>query len=156
MNRACLRVLPLAVAGWGLLGPGGCYRAEIDITEPTADSAANGAGASSDAGPSDAGAAGARCDPTPLSDAENACHSFLPDKKECSVQDPDGWNGCYDGGCSVCADVTQKFPFYVWWHPCCQLNTRCTSDLRVKCNARCPSPVDHDAVMPCWTAMSDH
>ena len=146
MSRACLRVLPLAAVAWGLLGPGGCYRAEIDIAQPASASAS-----------SDAGAAGASCDATPLSSADDDCrNSFLPDNEQCSVQDPNGWNGCYNGGCSVCADVTREFPFYFLWHPCCQPNTVCTSDLRVKCNERCPPPVDHDRVMPCAMKMLNY
>jgi hypothetical protein len=122
-----------------LFGHAGCYRAVIDIADSDAGSAAGAAGE-----------AGVLCDATPLSNSDLACRGLLPNKEQCSVQDPNGWNGCYDGGCGVCADVLQEFPFYFNWHPCCQANDKCTSDIRVKCNERCPPPVPRDRITPCW------
>jgi len=119
-------------------------RAVIDIADADAGSA-----------PGDAGASGAVCDQTPLSSTDSACRGNLPNKEQCSAQDVNGWNACYDGGCSVCADVLQAYPFYFKWHPCCQQNDSCTSQLRVKCNERCPPPTARDQVMPCWAKMSD-
>ncbi|MEP7052041.1 MAG: hypothetical protein ABJB12_16870 [Pseudomonadota bacterium] len=133
MSRARFRGLPVALLVWGLFGHGGCYRAQIDIAD------------------GDAGATEPACDSTPLSSDYADCHGLLPDKQQCSVPDPNGWNGCYDGGCTVCSDVLQAFPFYFAWHPCCQPNDFCTSELRGRCNERCPAPGARDQVKPCWS-----
>lgn len=155
MKRARLRGLSLALLVGGMFSHGGCYRAVIDIAETDAGGTPGGGDGGDGGGGGDGGATAAACDPTPLDDADVTCRGILPTKAQCSVQDPKGWNGCYDGGCEVCADVAQDYPFYFKWHPCCQANLKCTSDVRVKCNARCPPPVARDQVMPCWAETSN-
>jgi len=160
----------------GALGFSACYRAEIDVY-PEADAAVGGAGATATAGSDGAagsageartsggaggaagtaGAAGAGaiagsadCDGNPVDDTQLECRTFLPSKSQCAEQDATGWNGCTDGGCNVCVDVSVDYAYYFSWHPCCTPNLYCAASTRVKCNSRCPAPTAHDRVRPCW------
>lgn len=117
----------------------GCYRAQIDVqADGAAGSAASGSGGD------------AECADASVDVAQFECRTLLPTKSECASQDSEGWNGCVDGGCNVCADVTTKYPYYFAWHPCCEPNLYCAASQRVKCNARCPAPTANDRVRPCW------
>jgi len=148
----------------------GCYRAEIALSVFDGDAAAAGsAGAAAPGGssgtdgrsagsggmPDGAGestsGAGGICVDT-VDDVQLSCRLHLPSQTECSAQDPDGFNGCSQGGCIVCDDVTSAYPYYFKWHPCCQPNSGCATSQRVKCNARCPAPGPRDKIAPCWLA----
>lgn len=155
----------------GVLGFFACYRAQIDLV-PEADAAAgnagaivagsNGSGGSSAGAQAAGGAAGAvesagsgGCDGSAVADAELECRTVLPSKSQCATQDPSGWNGCADGGCNVCVDVSVDYAYYFSWHPCCTPNLYCAASTRVKCNSRCPAPTPHDRIPPCWLVRSN-
>jgi hypothetical protein len=73
------------------------------------------------------------------------------DRAYCSVQDLEGWAGCYSGGCAVCIEGVADYPYYFDWHPCCEPNPNCNSNNShvTKCDARCPAPTERDKVPPC-------
>lgn len=121
-----------------------CYRAEIDLglLGGTSPDSGGEAGASSAAEPA--------CDETQVEAEQARCRLLLPTRAACTEQDTEGWAGCYDGGCAVCADSVTDYPYYFDWHPCCQPNTTCHSNPPIKCNARCPAPTERDKVRPCW------
>lgn len=130
-----------------------CYRAQIDVrTDGSAGQAGAGFGAAGSGGSADAPADGgdAGCLDAAVEDAQFECQTVLPTKSECASQDANGWNGCVDGGCSVCVDVLRKYPYYFSWHPCCEPNLYCAASAHVKCNARCPAPTEQDRLRPCF------
>jgi hypothetical protein len=131
-----LRALPLSLSLAAT--PMGCYRAEIDLSPVLDESESTETGE------------GASCDDSPLDATQVGCRLLLPTRAECSVQDAEGWSGCYDGGCSVCTKSVRDYPYYFDWHPCCLPNDDCHSNSPLKCNARCPNPTEHDKVKPCF------
>jgi len=91
------------------------------------------------------------CEELVFSADDTTCHiTKKPTPAMCS-QDPEGWAGCYDGGCTVCTlnHLVPGYPHYFDWHPCCSPNDTCSTHDPVKCDARCPKPTDHDRVAPC-------
>jgi hypothetical protein len=145
-----------ALTLWALLllsaGPcPSCYRAEIDLGLLAGESPESGGNAGGEAGASSA--TEPACDEAQVDDEQAQCRKDLPTKAECTEPDPDGWSACYNGGCNVCVETAADYPYYFDWHPCCQGNTTCNSNLPgLKCNARCPLPTEHDKVRPCWLA----
>lgn len=96
------------------------------------------------------GAAGAaNCTPDLLPEMQVQCRVHLPSRATCSTQVATGWNGCSNGGCTVCDDMLVDYPYYFRWHPCCVPNSSCVGGRRVKCNERCPPPTPHDRLEPC-------
>jgi hypothetical protein len=74
---------------------------------------------------------------------------------ECIDGDRDGWDGCYSGGCNVCSQVLEKYPFYFAWNRCCGVNDSCGSNEPMKCNWHCPPPTERDKRKPCFTVDVD-
>jgi len=150
---------------------GSCYRAEVDLSSLREDGGPGGRGGESssetgsggapiweagtggaDSG-SGAGAGGeAGCVDSPLDENQIGCEKTgaLP-RAYCSVQDIEGWSGCYNGGCAVCVEGVADYPHYFTWYPCCGQNFECNSNLRhaTKCDARCPAPTERDKLPPC-------
>lgn len=95
------------------------------------------------------------CEDETLSSAHALCHitGERPGAKECAEADSSeqSWQGCYDGGCSVCTlhGELPGFPYYFDWHPCCSRNDTCSNHDLFVCNALCPAPTEHDKVAPC-------
>jgi hypothetical protein len=79
-----------------------------------------------------------------------ACRLLPPTTAECREQPDDGWAGCYAGGCAVCRELVEDFPFYFDWHPCCRPNITCGFSSPQLCNARCPQPSERDRELPCF------
>jgi hypothetical protein len=142
-----------------------CYRAEIDLTPLLDDMSLGGGGAplsgaagtamSAGGGAGDAatGAGGVACDDVSvLEQTQEVCRSLrTPTAAECYEQAPDGWAGCYAGGCTVCTEQLREYPHYFDWHPCCRPNDTCAPIHPVTCNVRCPAPTEHDKIPPCFT-----
>ena len=110
-----------------------------------------GAGAGGDGGSAGAGGDTTHCDNrTVLEPLQEECHlSGPPSAATCHEAAPDGWVGCINGTCNVCAGLLRDYPYYRNWHPCCSINTTCTTVLPYPCNERCPAPTEHDRIPPC-------
>jgi hypothetical protein len=97
------------------------------------------------------GAAGApTCDPTPEDAVQHQCLLRKPSKQMCDVQAADGWNGCYDGGCSICTKVLIDYPYYLERHRCCEENTTCSKHEPYRCSPWCPPPTELDKRPVCF------
>jgi len=160
--RGCVR---FAVFGMFLVGAlvtgASCYRAEVDLAPLLDDPSQSGGGAlmagAGEAGvggsvePAAGGAAGApTCDPTPEDSVQHQCRLRAPSKATCDEQDVDGWSGCYNGGCSICTEVLQDFPYYLMRHPCCGPNTTCSVHEPRRCSPLCPPPTELDKLPVCF------
>lgn len=137
--------LAMALAALSLANPA-CYRVEMNLQELADGSSGSVLGG--------AGGESAECDDSPVDDVQESCRKFgLPSRAQCAEQDPDGWLGCYDGGCRVCNKMLRDYPYYLAWHPCCSDDDNtCNSNSPVVCNPRCPAPTERDRVRPCWLA----
>jgi hypothetical protein len=137
---------------------GSCYRAEIDLSalaDPSGGGSAAplGGGASDVSGEGGAGAmsgAPSECHDAPFDTVQATCQLAGPPAL-CSEQDPNGWRGCYLGGCYVCSvdGKVPDYPYYFAWHPCCKPNDTCSNHDFFYCDPRCPPPTEHDRVAPC-------
>lgn len=134
---------------------GGEGGATPDASRTEAGQASISAGGSGEGGVTSeqAGAAGApaECDGSWRDTVEDtACRQGgPPTRAECVEQPLVSWRGCYDGGCTVCTDLVESYPYYFKWHPCCIPNHVCSNHQPVLCNSRCPPPTEHDRIPPC-------
>jgi hypothetical protein len=171
--RGYVRFGILAASLVGALSAGAsCYRAEVDLA-PLADdpSPAGGGGATVGAGEAgmsggvdatggraDGGGGGASggaavaptCDSTPEDAVQYECRLRKPSKQSCDEQDAAGWNGCYDGGCSICTQVLIDYPYYLERHRCCQANATCSRHEPYRCSPLCPPPTELDKRPVCF------
>jgi hypothetical protein len=109
-----------------------------------------GASGGSEGGASGAPPATPTCDPTPEDAVQHECRRRKPSEATCDEQDVAGWNGCYDGGCSVCTVVLSKYPYYLARHPCCEPNKTCSVHAPRRCSSLCPPPTEHDKLPFCF------
>ena len=99
--------------------------------------------------------AGGACHDPPFNADDEACRisGVKPGNVSCMPPDlsQNAWNGCYNGGCSVCVvhGELPGYPYYFDWHPCCQKNSTCSNHPYFVCNELCPEPTEHDKVAPC-------
>lgn len=163
-------VLAASLAGALSMGAS-CYRAELDLAPPGDDQSPAGGGGvgageagmsggvdatggkpdGGGSGGASGGAAGApTCDPTPEDAVQHQCLLRKPSKQQCDVQAADGWNGCYDGGCSICTKVLIDYPYYLERHRCCQANTACSKHDPYRCSPWCPPPTELDKRPVCF------
>jgi hypothetical protein len=138
-----------------------CYRAEVDLAplvddeSPAGGGVVMGLGGGASGGASggvDGGAAGAAtCDPTPEDAIQQQCRLRMPSTQSCDEQYiVGGWNGCYNGGCSVCTKVLIDYPHYFERHPCCQPNITCSTHEPYRCSPLCPPPTELDKRPVCF------
>ena len=123
-----------------------------DATSGGGAQATAGAPSAADAAPGDAGSGGSSevvCDDSPEDPVQTGCRLEPPTMMQCDEPDVSGWQGCYAGGCEVCKELLDAYPFYVKWHACCQVNRTCSNHSPLKCNSRCPAPTERDKYPPC-------
>jgi hypothetical protein len=136
-----------------------CYRVEVDLAPLADDESSAGdsavmvgageAGISSGAGAG--GTTGAPiCDRTPEDGVQHQCRLRAPSKEMCDLEEPYGWSGCYDGGCSICTQALLEYPYYLMRHPCCSPNPTCSVHEPRRCGPLCPSPTVFDKVPMCF------
>lgn len=139
----------------GEAGMGGSAGATTGGASGGADvGAMGGASGGADGGASGAAERGAMgpptCDPTPEDAVQYQCRLRRPSKQSCDEQDAVGWNGCYDGGCSICTKILIDYPYYLERHRCCQANATCSVHEPARCSPLCPPPTDLDKRPPCF------
>jgi hypothetical protein len=129
-------------------------------TSGGADGAASGGADGGASGAADDGASGAAdgraagpptCDPTPEDAVQSQCRWRDPSKEQCDEQDAVGWNGCYNGGCSICTKILIDYPYYLERHRCCHANATCGVHEPVRCSPLCPPPTELDKRPLCFT-----
>jgi hypothetical protein len=148
----------MVTVGAGEAGMGGSAGAKSGGGTGGASAGADGGATDGAGGAADGGASGAAdraagsptCDPTPEDAVQYQCRRREPSKEQCDEQDVGGWNGCYNGGCSVCTEILIEYPYYLERHRCCHANATCGVHEPVRCSPLCPPPTELDKRPLCF------